>query len=66
MKLRHALCLTLAVGLLAACSKNDDGSSAPPKLMQNQRNALEKAKGVEHTEQQQAQQQQQAVDQQAQ
>jgi len=62
--------------MLAACGASDKSNEnpaaaspsppAPAKLLQEQRDALEKAKGVENTVQQQAQEQQQAADQQAQ
>ena len=45
----------------------DDGKQAPPpKLFEGQRNAMDKAKGVEDTLQQQADQQLQSIDQQTQ
>ena len=50
--------------LLAACSPG--GSDNKPKLMEQQRQALDKAKGVQDTLQQSAQQQQQEVDKQTQ
>lgn len=56
--------VTLPALLLAGC---DDGRQAPPpKLFESQRNAMDKARGVENTLQQQAEQQQQEIDQQTQ
>ena len=72
MKPQHALYLIAVVVLLAACDtgrnsdKNSTAGTSPTKLMQNQRNALEKAKGVENNVQQQAQEQQRDADQQTQ
>lgn len=57
--------ITLYALLLPGC---DDGKPqpTPPKLFESQRNAMDKAKGVEDTLQQQADQQLQDIDQQTQ
>jgi hypothetical protein len=59
------IAITLSALLLPGC---DDGKPQPPppKLFESQRNAMDKAKGVEDTLQQQADQQLQAIDQQTQ
>lgn len=76
MKPLNVLSMTLVAILLAACGASDKSNEnpaaalppppAPAKLMQDQREAMEKAKGVENTVQQQAQEQQQAADRQTQ
>lgn len=50
--------------LLSACDREEQ--PPPPKLFESQRNAMDKAKGVENTLQQQADQQLQNIDQQTQ
>jgi hypothetical protein len=54
----------LAALLLGACSPGDSGNK--PKMAEQQRQALDQAKGVQDTLQQSAQQQQQEIDKQAQ
>ena len=54
----------LVAVLLAACSPGDSGNK--PKMMEQQRQALDQAKGVQDTLQQSAKQQQQEIDKQAQ
>jgi len=56
--------IILAALLLAACSPGDNGNK--PKMMEQQRQALDKAKGVQDTLQQSAQQQKQEIDKQSQ
>ena len=56
--------ILLAALLLAACSPG--GSDHKPKMAEQQRQALDKAKGVQDTLQQSAQQQQQEIDKQSQ
>lgn len=63
MKPQHYLTIVLTSLLLLACSP-DNGSKT--KLFEEQRNALEKAKGVENTVQQQAQEVQQNIEKQTQ
>ncbi|HSI22368.1 MAG TPA: hypothetical protein VK959_05035 [Methylophilaceae bacterium] len=50
--------------LLPACDREEQ--PPPPKLFESQRNAMDKAKGVEDTLQQQADQQMQDIDRQTQ
>lgn len=52
--------------LLVACSENKQAQNPPPaKLFEPQREALDKAKGVEQTVNQQAEQQKQEAERQA-
>lgn len=62
--IRHtaALCALL---LLAACKPDSDQPPAP-KLFEEQRNALDKAKAVDEAQQRQAEEQRKAVEQQTQ
>ena len=62
--LKTSGCIMLATLLFAACSPGD--SSNKPKMMEQQRQALDKAKGVQDTLQQSAQQQKQEINKQAQ
>lgn len=57
--MKIALCCLIVV-LLAACSESKQ--PPPPKLFESQRQALDKAKGVEQTVNQQAEQQKQEAD----
>lgn len=63
MKFGRIIVLALAPLLLGACG---DNSSNQPKLMKEQREALDKAKGVEGTLKQQADEQKKEADKQAQ
>lgn len=58
-----ALCIVLSLG---ACSPNKDEKTPPPKLFEAQRDALDKAKTVEGTQQKQDEEQRKAVEQQTQ
>ena len=59
--MRHALLFSALLALLlAACSRDDQ--PPPPKLFESQRNALDKAKGLEDQVQQQADQQLRDID----
>lgn len=63
-----ALCIVLSLG---ACSPNKDDpnkdeKTPPPKLFEEQRDALDKAKTVEGTQQKQDEEQRKAVEQQTQ
>jgi hypothetical protein len=63
--MRYALLFSaLLAMLLPGCSRDDQ--PPPPKLFESQRNALDKAKGLELQLQQQAEQQRQDIDQQTQ
>ena len=57
------LLISLAALILMACGPDN---SPKPKLFEDQRNTLDKAKAVDSTLQQQTQQQQQSVDKQTQ
>lgn len=63
MKSRNYLFIVLAGFVLLGCSPDN---SAKTKLFAEQRSALEKAKGVENTVQQQTQEMQQNVEKQSQ
>ncbi len=63
MKPMNSMILVLVSLLLAACSPDN---SPKPKLFEEQRSALDKAKAVDNTVQQQTQQLQQNVDKQTQ
>jgi hypothetical protein len=65
MKLAILIPVLLAPLLLAACDREDEHKNAP-KLFEEQRNMLDKAKNVEHTLQQQADEQNKAIDRQSQ
>lgn len=63
--MRLTLLLAALCGLLlSACNREEQ--PPPPKLFESQRNAMDKAKGVEGTLQQQADQQLQDIDRQTQ
>ena len=63
--MRLTLLLAALCGLLlSACGR--DEQPPPPKLFESQRNAMDKAKGVEDTLQRQADQQLQDIDRQTQ
>lgn len=57
--------ILLALLLLGACSPNSD-ATPPPKLFKEQRDVLEKAKGVDTTQQHQNDEQRKALEQQTQ
>ena len=63
MKLLNTLIIVLASFTLLACSPDN---SAKTKLFEEQRNALDKAKAVEKTIQQQTQETQQTIEKQTQ
>ena len=63
MRLHLAISLILATLILVACDSGgksgENVAASPPKLFETQRNALDKARGVEDNVQQQAQEQKQ-------
>ena len=63
MKLLTAIMVSITL-LLMACHREQ--ASPPPKLFETQREALDKAKALKNTMQQQTEQQRQDVDQQTQ
>ncbi len=65
MKFATVIAVLLAFLVLVACGKSNDTKDAP-KLFEEQRAMLDKAKNVENTLQQQADEQKKALDQQLQ
>jgi outer membrane PBP1 activator LpoA protein len=63
MRYGKIILIALAALLLAACGKGTDDQ---PKLMKEQRDALDKAKGVENTLKQQSNEQNKEMDKQSQ
>lgn len=59
---RHAAFILASSLLLAACNPADD---EPPKLFESQREVLDKAKGVEAMQLEQAEKQRKAMEEQA-
>lgn len=60
--MRTLILTGMVVALLVACAPDPDNT---PKIAETQRNALDKAKGVEDKVQQQAQEQKQDIERQA-
>lgn len=55
-----------ALLLLSACSPGNDAKAPPPKLFEEQRDALDKAKTVNSAQQQQDEEQRKAIEKQTQ
>ncbi len=65
--MKALICLAVVMLLLAGCGDNKPQlAPPPPKLLEPRREALDKAKGVEQTVDQQAEQQREDVDRQTQ
>ncbi len=62
----RAFLILMAFSVLALAGCDEGKQPPPPKLFEDQRNAMDKAKGVEDTLQQQADQQLQDIDRQSQ
>ncbi len=61
--MKYGLCILSSLLMLASCSPDPDKT---PKIAESQRQALEKAKGVDATVNQQAEEQRKQVDEQSQ